>query len=99
MNRLFAYGTLLDKNVQTSIIGREVPGHADQLVDYMCIIRKFMCGSYPDIISQKGSFVAGQVLDLSDVELERCDHYEGVEYERLTVVLKSGLKTFVYKGK
>jgi gamma-glutamylcyclotransferase (GGCT)/AIG2-like uncharacterized protein YtfP len=99
MNRLFIYGTLLDKNVQMSVVGREVPGCADQLADYRCVIRKFMCGSYPDIIFQKGSIVAGKVLELTDMELERCDHYEGVEYGRLCVVLKSGLKAFVYKGK
>ena len=96
---LFVYGTLLDKNTQESVFGREVSGHTDQLADYRCIIRDFTCGSYPDIVFDKGSLVSGMVLELTDRDLERCDQYEGEEYERLSVVLKSGSRAFVYKGK
>jgi hypothetical protein len=99
MNNLFAYGTLLDKNVQIRIFGHEVPGHADQLADFKRVQRNFVCGSYPDIVSEKGSFVSGMILELTDEELAQCDRYEGLEYERIIIVLISGNQTFVYKGK
>jgi gamma-glutamylcyclotransferase (GGCT)/AIG2-like uncharacterized protein YtfP len=99
MNYLFAYGTLLDKNIQLSVFGHETAGRADQLADYRRIVRSFTYGSYPDIVFEKGSSVPGMILELTDYELAQCDRYEGDEYERLSVVLMSGSKTFVYKGK
>jgi gamma-glutamylcyclotransferase (GGCT)/AIG2-like uncharacterized protein YtfP len=99
MNYLFAYGTLLDKNIQVRVFGHEVQGHPDQLADYRRVIRNFVCGSYPDIIFESGSLVSGMILELTDNELEQCDRYEGDEYERVSVVLKNGSKAFVYKGK
>jgi gamma-glutamylcyclotransferase (GGCT)/AIG2-like uncharacterized protein YtfP len=99
MNYLFAYGTLLDKNVQVRVFGHEVVGRVDQLADYRRVERNFICGSYPDIVSENGSFVSGMILELTDEDLKLCDRYEGDEYERLTVVLISGSQTLVYKGK
>lgn len=99
MNVLFAYGTLLDKNTQDCVFGHAIPGRPDYLTDYKRVVRTFKCGTYPDIIFEKKSIVSGMILELTDMEIEQCDRYEGDEYERITVALKSGINAFVYKGK
>jgi gamma-glutamylcyclotransferase (GGCT)/AIG2-like uncharacterized protein YtfP len=97
--RLFVYGTLLDKVVRLNVIGRQIQGVDDVLMGYRKINRKFSDGMYPDLIHDDESEVEGKVLEISDDELEQCDKYEGKEYCRSIIVLRSGIQANVYKGK
>lgn len=96
--KLFVYGTLLNETVQKNVIGRLVEGTLDLLVGYRKTMRQFSSGIYPDLIENSTCEVNGQILDLTADELERCDQYEGDEYRRMKVLLKSGVAVFVYKG-
>ena len=93
---LFAYGTLLDESIQRKLIGRQVVGAPDYLIGYRKIMRQFAAGIYPDLIEDSTGEVKGQILDLSAEELKRCDLYEGYEYKRVKLLLKSGVEVFVY---
>jgi gamma-glutamylcyclotransferase (GGCT)/AIG2-like uncharacterized protein YtfP len=96
--KIFAYGTLLDKNIQKNIIGRLVEGIPDQLAGYRKTMRQFSSGIYPDLIEDIACKVEGQILDLSANEVERCDRYEGDEYRKVKLKLKSGIEAFVYRS-
>lgn len=96
--KLFAYGTLLDENIQKNILGRLVKGTPDHLLGYRKTMRRFSSGTYPDLTHDSTCEVDGQVFDLSADELERCDRYEGDEYRRVKLTLKSGVEVFVYKS-
>jgi gamma-glutamylcyclotransferase (GGCT)/AIG2-like uncharacterized protein YtfP len=96
--KLFAYGTLLDETIQKNVIGHLVEGTADLLIGYRKTMRQFCSGIYPDLIDDAKCEVNGQILDLSSEELERCDRYEGDEYRRVKVLLKSGVEAFVYRS-
>lgn len=94
--KLFAYGTLLNETIQKNVIGRLVEGPPDLLIGYRKVMRQFSSGIYPDLIDSATCEVKGQIFDLSDEELERCDRYEGDEYRRTSILLKSGVEAFVY---
>lgn len=97
--RLFVYGTLLDKKVHLNVIGRQIQGVHDVLTGYRKIYKQFTDGIYPDLIIDDKSEVKGEIIEVSDSELERCDKYEGQEYYRSTIILKSGMQANVYRGK
>jgi gamma-glutamylcyclotransferase (GGCT)/AIG2-like uncharacterized protein YtfP len=96
--KLFAYGTLLDENVQKNIIGRLVEGVPDHLSGYRKTSRQFSSGIYPDLIEDISCEVSGRILDLSADDLDQCDKYEGDEYRRVKLKLKSGIEAFVYRS-
>lgn len=96
--KLFAYGTLLDPEIQKNVIGRYVYGTPDLLIGYRKIIRQFITGKFPDLQEDGNCHVEGQILELTSEELELCDSYEGTEYQRIIVELKSGVKVYVYRG-
>jgi gamma-glutamylcyclotransferase (GGCT)/AIG2-like uncharacterized protein YtfP len=98
MIKLFAYGTLLDKKVQMIIIGRTIDGTPDSINGFTRIQRKFQCGVYPDIEAKAGESVQGQVFELTEEELARCDEYEGIEYKQIQLITASGVSVIVYKG-
>ncbi len=96
--QLFAYGTLLDPQVQLRVIGRIVKGRAAILDGYEKILRHFSDGKFPDLRRLDGSVVRGEVLLVSDEELRLCDLYEGEEYERIKVKVSGGDLVWVYCG-
>jgi gamma-glutamylcyclotransferase (GGCT)/AIG2-like uncharacterized protein YtfP len=96
--KLFVYGTLLDHVIQRNIIGRLVTGIPDLLIGYRKTVRQFSSGTYPDLVEDPASEVNGQILELSRYEMDLCDRYEGYEYCRIKIILKSGAEAFVYKS-
>jgi len=94
---LFAYGTLLDPQVQQMVFGQEVPGQHDNLPGYEKRERS-VAGRYPEILpaSQEGAFVAGQRLDVGARGLRQADVYETTMYYRQLVQLESGTRAWVY---
>ena len=96
MQQLFVYGTLRDSDVQQRVYGRTIPGRPDTLYGY----RKSEVWSgdayYPIAIPDPDGEIDGFVLELTDEEMARGDAYEGDEYRRLRVTLRSGLEAWVY---
>lgn len=96
MESLFVYGTLRDSAVQQRVYGRTVPGKPDALYGY----RKSQVWSgdddYPIAIPDPDGVIDGLVLELTPDEMARGDAYEGDEYRRLRVTLRSGVEAWFY---
>jgi gamma-glutamylcyclotransferase (GGCT)/AIG2-like uncharacterized protein YtfP len=96
MEKLFTYGTLQDPAVQMAVFYRVVEGIPDTLDGYFKSEIKIGFGVYPIIIPDPDSYVEGQFIEVTPEELALIDRYEGAEYRRIAVTLKSGVVTWVY---
>lgn len=96
MEKLFAYGTLQDPDVQQRIMGRIVTGTVDTLDGFYKSKIAMSDGVYPLVIPQHGSSVDGLVLEVTLEELARMDIYETSAYRRFWVKLRSGRECWVY---
>jgi gamma-glutamylcyclotransferase (GGCT)/AIG2-like uncharacterized protein YtfP len=97
MEHLFAYGTLLDPDVQLAVIGRRLNGEPDSLTKYR--LSSLLDGSaYPNIVGDPSGRVEGRVLEITIEELDRMDDYEGDLYIRERIALDSGRYAWVYIG-
>jgi gamma-glutamylcyclotransferase (GGCT)/AIG2-like uncharacterized protein YtfP len=94
---LFAYGTLLDEQVQLAVIGRAIPGVPDRLAAYRKTRVPLGGVVYPDLVEDPDGHVEGRVLLVTEDELARMDEYEGDEYVRIKVRLGSGATAWVYR--
>jgi hypothetical protein len=80
--RLFFYGTLLDPDVQSLVLGRAL-GTSDLIP---AVLRHFRCvyiagRTYPMVLPHRGGAVKGAVaMRLSRDDLARIAHYEGSDY-------------------
>jgi hypothetical protein len=104
---LFSYGTLQLRDVQLANYGRELEGSADALVGYRMIT---LADRDPDAVRISGSkthfvvratgdpmdCVPGTVFLLTAEELAATDRYEGSDYGRVELALKSGRRALVY---
>jgi gamma-glutamylcyclotransferase (GGCT)/AIG2-like uncharacterized protein YtfP len=99
MSDLFVYGTLLSKEIWTSIVSGKYSSNSGVLNGYA---RKKVKGkNYPGLIEQIGSIVEGLIYyDISEDDSKKLDAYEGEEYARnnISVLLESGknVKCFTY---
>lgn len=92
MINLFVYGTLTEKKVQKSIIGREFDVKKARLYEYS-LKEAIWCGvttSYKTIAYEKGKKnykVEGMILSVSDTELKKIDVYESYPqfYKKINV--------------
>lgn len=96
MELLFVYGTLQEPDVQLRIIGRRVVGQPDTLDGYYKSQISINGNVYPFAVEAAGSAIAGQVLEVTTEELALMDAYEGKEYRRIRVQLRSGRSAWVY---
>jgi len=104
---LFSYGTLQDRTVQLANFGRELVGHPDTLPGYAC---HQLAISDPEVVALSGKThhpivqssdsptdrVIGTVFEITSAELAAADEYEVDDYQRISVVLGSGRKAWVY---
>ena len=103
---LFSYGTLQDEAVQRACFGRRLDGASDRLDGYT---RSWIEIPDPSAVDDQGttypildptgdmtSEVTGQVFELTDAELASADAYEGTDYSRVRVQLRSGKDAWVY---
>jgi len=90
LNRLFIYGTLQDPKVQMEVLGRVCQGQY-ALVDNHILLRDWNVGgtAYPRIYPHSVGCVIGQVIELSEKELEILDEYETSAYIRRDVHVKN----------
>jgi gamma-glutamylcyclotransferase (GGCT)/AIG2-like uncharacterized protein YtfP len=104
---LFSYGTLKLQEVQLETFGRLLIGQADVLPGYGIEMLKItdeavvaISGKihHPIVVytGLPADEVQGMVFMVSVQELKQADEYEVVDYERVSVVLKSGKQAWVY---
>jgi len=93
--KLFIYGTLREPEIQKKAFGRIAGGVADLLKGYKNGETVIKGEKYPIIVPDKKSVVEGLLIEVSSEELGVLDKYEA-EYERVEVVLESGVRAWVY---
>lgn len=104
MAKLFAYGTLKEKDVQENIFGRSLTGTPETLLGYSVqtiqIEEEFGVETYPIITptNDLSDSIEGVVFELSQRDLELADTYEGKYYRRIEVQLQSKTKVWVYSA-
>lgn len=104
---LFTYGTLQSPDVQLDTFGRRLDGTIDTLVGYRLewtdigderVAQLSGLDQHP-ILRYTGDphdRVFGRVLSLTAEELDAADEYEVSLYRRVSVVLASGSRAWVY---
>ena len=108
--KLFSYGTLQLKNVQKETFGRNLVGKKDNLLGYKLESLKIKDPSVIEISEAKThpiirftgtnvDVVEGTVFEVTSDELLEADNYEVEDYKRIEVILKSGIKSWVYTAK
>lgn len=107
--RLFAYGTLQQREVQLANYGRPLDGIPDTLGGYRL---EPLTITDPEVVRLSGKSVhqiarhsgdpadriQGVVFELTEAELAATDAYEVDVYGRVEVTLESGTPAFVYVG-
>ena len=104
---LFSYGTLQQEDVQATTFDRTLTGRPDRLEKFE---QSFVPVEDRDVIARSGKThhpivkftgrssdrIDGTVFEITDAELAAADAYEVAAYERIAVVLASGLRAWVY---
>lgn len=104
---LFSYGTLQDAAVQRRLFDRRLDGSDDALVGFRL---DWLEERDPDAVAASGVVrhpvvhetgadgdrVAGQLLRITQAELQRADEYEQGDYRRVRVTLASGRRAWLY---
>jgi gamma-glutamylcyclotransferase (GGCT)/AIG2-like uncharacterized protein YtfP len=104
MQKLFAYGTLRDQDVQENLFGRILHGTPETLVGYelneIQIEEEFGIEHYPIIMETNNSndTISGVLYEVSMRELHQADLYEGLHYRRVEVHLQSNQKAWAYSA-
>lgn len=104
---LFSYGTLQIESVQLATFGRRLEGHSDALpgfvqsmvrIDDPAVVETSGAPLHPIIVftGQSADVVHGTVFAVSREELQRADTYEVAAYKRISVILRSGTRAWVY---
>ena len=107
MEKLFSYGTLQLAQVQESLFGRLLEGSPDELHGYKVeklkikdreVIEKSGADMHPILVrtGNKSEVVRGMVFELTEEELAKADAYEVAEYGRMSAVMLSGVRAWIY---
>jgi hypothetical protein len=107
MPLIFSYGTLQQPNVQLSTFGRLLQGVPDELpgaqlssvtIEDAQVVATSGSASHP-IVRLSGApadRVPGTVFEITDAELASSDRYEVAAYQRVSALLASGKRAWVY---
>ncbi|CAH0336171.1 hypothetical protein FVB9288_01846 [Flavobacterium sp. CECT 9288] len=104
MEKLFAYGSLQNEDVQKDLFGRILEGTPETLIGYVVkqiqIEEEFGIVNYPIITQTENQedTINGIVYDISTKELHQSDLYEGLHYKRVEVQLQSNQKAWAYSA-
>ena len=104
---LFSYGTLQQEAVQRATFERTLSGKPDALAGYAlsqliindrAVIQTSGSTSHPIIreTGDKSDVVVGTLFEVTPNELASADKYEIADYQRISVVLASGSRAWVY---
>jgi gamma-glutamylcyclotransferase (GGCT)/AIG2-like uncharacterized protein YtfP len=104
MEKLFAYGTLADREIQERLFGRILKGTPETLVGYVLkeiqIEEEFGLVQYPIITETNNpeDTINGIVYEVTSSDLRQADLYEGLHYRRVEVHLQSDQKVWAYSA-
>ena len=104
MEKLFAYGSLQNEDIQKDLFGRILEGTAETLIGYVVkeiqIEEEFGMVHYPIITETHNpeDTINGMVYTVSTKELHQSDLYEGLHYKRVEVHLQSNQKAWAYSA-
>ncbi len=104
---LFSYGTLQLEAVQMATFGRHLNGARDVLpgfeqasIEIQDETTVSLSGkthhSIARFTGRQSDTISGTVYAVTPEELQRADEYEVAEYQRVAVVLESGVRAWVY---
>ena len=104
---LFSYGTLLLEAVQLATFGRRLsgerdvlPGFAEASVEIEDAATVSLSGkkhhSIAKFTGRASDTITGTVFALTPAEIQSADKYEVAAYRRVSVVLGSGTRAWVY---
>ena len=104
---LFSYGTLQQREVQLATYGRLLDGSPDTLLGYRLGVLPDrdrdavrISGTTTHMVVRRtgdpADRVPGIIFLLTPAELAATDKYEGSDYARAELTLKSGRRAFVY---
>ncbi|MDI5897244.1 gamma-glutamylcyclotransferase [Flavobacterium sp. LB2P84] len=104
MEKLFAYGSLQNEDIQKDLFGRILDGTPETLIGYVVkeiqIEEEFGLVHYPIIVEthKPEDTINGIVYSISSQELRQTDLYEGLHYRRVEVHLESNQKAWAYSA-
>jgi gamma-glutamylcyclotransferase (GGCT)/AIG2-like uncharacterized protein YtfP len=104
MEKLFAYGSLQNEDLQKDLFGRIIEGTPETLIGYVVkeiqIEEEFGLVHYPIIVEthKPEDTINGIVYTISPQELRQTDLYEGLHYRRVEVHLESNQKAWAYSA-
>lgn len=104
MEKLFAYGSLQNEDVQKDLFGRILEGNPETLIGYIItkiqIEEEFGLVYYPIITETHNAkdTIDGMVYTINTQELNQSDLYEGLHYKRVEVQLQSNQKAWAYSA-
>ena len=104
MEKLFAYGSLQNEDIQKDLFGRILDGTPETLIGYIVkeiqIEEEFGIVRYPIIVEthQPKDTINGIVYEITTKELHQADLYEGLHYKRVEVHLQSNQKAWAYSA-
>ncbi|SDH20891.1 Gamma-glutamyl cyclotransferase, AIG2-like [Flavobacterium omnivorum] len=104
MEKLFAYGSLQNEDIQTDLFGRILEGTPETLIGYIVkniqIEEEFGLVYYPIITEthKPEDTINGMVYAITTKELHQSDLYEGLHYKRVEVQLQSEQKAWAYSA-
>ncbi|MBG6062595.1 gamma-glutamylcyclotransferase (GGCT)/AIG2-like uncharacterized protein YtfP [Flavobacterium sp. CG_9.1] len=104
MEKLFAYGSLQNEDIQTDLFGRILEGTPETLIGYIVkniqIEEEFGLVYYPIITEthKPEDTINGMVYAITTKELHQSDLYEGLHYKRVEVQLQSNQKAWAYSA-
>ncbi|WP_068875000.1 MULTISPECIES: gamma-glutamylcyclotransferase family protein [unclassified Phenylobacterium] len=104
---LFSYGTLRQPEVQRVLFGRELQTTPDALPGFElatvritdpAVVATSGSDTHPILkrSADPGSLVPGAALAVTPDDVVAADAYEVDDYQRIVVVLRSGLRAYVY---
>ncbi|OAB27173.1 Gamma-glutamyl cyclotransferase, AIG2-like [Flavobacterium fryxellicola] len=104
MEKLFAYGSLQNEDIQKDLFGRILEGTPEKLIGYIVkkiqIEEEFGLVYYPIITetNKPEDTINGIVYAITTKELHQSDLYEGLHYKRVEVQLQSKQKAWAYSA-
>jgi len=100
-HHVFAYGHLQNDEIQMRVFKKIINGHREVLKGYT-ISDKMVADKFPakessgPLTTDVDGGLEGTVLSLTETQLKLVDAFEGNLYERMQVLLLSGLKVWIY---
>lgn len=98
MIKLFAYGTLLNKEIQIELFGKEIFGTPDSISGYKVMnILEIEGKKYPKLVKQTDGIVFGKIYELSKEQMDIIDQYETSAYSRSAIKTNNEIIVDIYK--